>query len=912
MSYPIKYLSLQKAELEYEVILRGGSTGSVQDLRSQIVKLAIPPEDILESHLEPAVDLDAVKDSLTKSQTMLASLKSKFDKTLFLRTENLLHHIYHRLRRISNVSATLVDQHKNYCTTFNNQYKEITTLRPASTSNANAVSVLEPEATAVLHCDRNLTSDLAKLKYSGKACVFSFIQRVEEFVEVRNISKDRVLKFAYEIFTDDALHWFRCNKESFQSWDDVVVLLKKDFSPKNYDYRLTNEIKYRTQGEQENISIYLSIMHGMFSRLVKPLSEEEKLEIILHNIRPCYASTLAASPEIKDLKTLKTLCTNYEDIQSRLSLFHEPPRVTSETLAPEFAYTKYHKNNIYYTNKNYQNTNSNEKQKNYYNQNKYPNYSSSFNYNKSKTTEEKPTTTNAVQATANSTKNVNTASNSRKYCPRCRTDTHSLKECKQPHFPICFKCGNKGVRYPDCKSCNPKDAKKLNSVDCSVHNLSKKSSGNFSDSEWKSWLNFISKFFTCYSVTAIHDSDNIHNRPSIAAPLNKLTSQAKNSPPFNWSTDAEVAFRTLKEALVSSPILSCPDYTQPFQVHTDASDYGVGAVLTQVIDNQEKVIAYMNISPNQFGFTASKSTTDAIQAVRILMEKHRINKKDLHLVFIDLEKAFDRVPRKLVWQALRAQKVPEYFIYLIQDMYNDVSTRVKTLAGLSNAFEVKVGVHQGSVLSPFLFNLVMDYLTNHIPAPLPWTMLYADDIVLAANTAQHLQVLLNTWTHSLEIHRLRVSRSKTEYLKCPFSGSTSPETICIGSAPIPTVNKFKYLGSMLTADANIDVTHRINLAWQKWRTLTGVLCDPRMPIKTKGKVYKTAVRPVLLYGSECWTVKKTHEQKAHVNEMKMLRWAGGVTRMDRVRNEHIRGSFKVAPITDKMTESRVALDGMAM
>ncbi|XP_063634837.1 uncharacterized protein DDB_G0283697-like [Cydia splendana] len=168
---------------------------------------------------------------------------------------------------------------------------------------------------------------------------------------------------------------------------------------------------------------------------------------------------MAASPEIKDLKTLKTLCSNYEDIQSRLSLFHEPPRVTSETLAPEFAYTKYHKNNNYYTNKNYQNTNSNERQKNYYNQNKYPNYSSSYNYNKSKTTEEKPTTTNAVQATANSSNNVNTTSNLRKYCPRCRTDIHSLKECKQPHFPICFKCGKKGVRYPDCKSCNPKGAK---------------------------------------------------------------------------------------------------------------------------------------------------------------------------------------------------------------------------------------------------------------------------------------------------------------------------------------------------------------------------------------------------------------------------------------------------------------------
>lgn len=54
MSYPIKYLSLQKSELEYEVLLRGGKSGSVQELRSQMVKLAIPAEDILESHLEPS------------------------------------------------------------------------------------------------------------------------------------------------------------------------------------------------------------------------------------------------------------------------------------------------------------------------------------------------------------------------------------------------------------------------------------------------------------------------------------------------------------------------------------------------------------------------------------------------------------------------------------------------------------------------------------------------------------------------------------------------------------------------------------------------------------------------------------------------------------------------------------------
>jgi hypothetical protein len=454
MSYPIKYLSLQKAELEYEVFLRGGTGSSVQDLRSQMVKLAIPPEDILESHLEPAVDLDAVKESLTKSQNMLLSLKSKFDKTLFLRTENLLHHIYHRLKRITNVSAQLVDQHKSNCTVFNNQYKEITGLRPASNSSAGSSS--EPETTMVT-CDRNMTSDLAKLKYSGKSCVFSFIQRVDEFVDARNISKDRLLKFAYEIFTEDALHWFRCIRQSVQTWDDVVVQLKQDFSQKDYDYRLLAEIRSRTQGELENISIYLSIMHGMFSRLSKPLSEDDKLEIILHNIRPCYASTLTASPEIKDLKSLKNVCANYENIHSRMSLFHEPPRVTSETVAPEFAYTKQQRTNTYCPNKNYQNANYNEKYKSFTTPNKYHNYTNT--YNKPKMIQERPTSTNALQVTPSSSKYVHT---NRKYCPRCRSDTHSLKECKQPHFDICFKCGNKGIRYPDCTTCNPKPSHSKN------------------------------------------------------------------------------------------------------------------------------------------------------------------------------------------------------------------------------------------------------------------------------------------------------------------------------------------------------------------------------------------------------------------------------------------------------------------
>lgn len=458
MAYTIKYLSLQKAELEYEVLLRGGSSGSVQELRSQIAKFSTPAEDILESHLDPSVDLVAVKESLQKSQTMIVSLKSRFDKNLFLRTENLLHHIYHRANRISNVDPSLADQYKHNCALFNNQYRDIMAMKPHSAPESPS----EPD-TAPVTCERSLNSDLAKLKYSGKTCVLSFIQRVDEFVCARNIGKDRLLKFAYEIFTDDALHWFRCIKEKVRTWDEVVSLLRQDFGQRDYDYRLLAEIRSRTQGELENITIYLSIMHGLFSRLTKPLSEQDKLEIILHNIRPCYASTLAAYPDISDLDTLKRICSNFETIYSRQSLFHEPPRATSETLAPEFAYSKQQKVNNYNNNKHNPQINSYSKYRNYNNNsNNYsqPNYSNKYNHNYTRSTQERPTPINAVHAAPSHSNHGPHTQN--KYCPRCRSNSHSLRECRQPHFPICFKCGKKDTRYPDCTNCNPQPSTSKN------------------------------------------------------------------------------------------------------------------------------------------------------------------------------------------------------------------------------------------------------------------------------------------------------------------------------------------------------------------------------------------------------------------------------------------------------------------
>ncbi|KAL5128533.1 Craniofacial development protein 2 [Glycine soja] len=109
------------------------------------------------------------------------------------------------------------------------------------------------------------------------------------------------------------------------------------------------------------------------------------------------------------------------------------------------------------------------------------------------------------------------------------------------------------------------------------------------------------------------------------------------------------------------------------------------------------------------------------------------------------------------------------------------------------------------------------------------------------------------------------------------------------------------------ADGEIegDMNHRIQAGWMKWRKASGVLCDAKVPIKLKGKFYRTAVRPAILYGTECWAVKSQHENKVGVAEMRMLRWMCGKTRQDKIRNEAIRERVGVAPIVEKMVENRL-------
>ena len=315
----------------------------------------------------------------------------------------------------------------------------------------------------------------------------------------------------------------------------------------------------------------------------------------------------------------------------------------------------------------------------------------------------------------------------------------------------------------------------------------------------------------------------------------------------------------------------------------------------------------VEISEEQFGFMPGRGTTNAVFILRQMAEKYREKKRDMHMTFIDLEKAYDRIPRQELWRCLREKLVPEKYVRLIQEMYRDARTSVKSAVGNTESFGVKVGLHQGSTLSPFLFNIVFDILTKEVRRGIPHNIIYADDVVLCGETREGVEMILEEWRRALESRGLRISRTKTEYMRCSHQVQGQQRGIRLGGEDIKTVGCFKYLGSTMVVDGGeeLEITRRIQAGWKNWRDVSGVLCDRRMPVKLKGKVYKTVVRPAMLYGMEVTPIKKVNEKRMDVAEMKMLRWMTGVTRKDRIRNTRIRGTVKVTEISKKAQEARL-------
>lgn len=141
---------------------------------------------------------------------------------------------------------------------------------------------------------------------------------------------------------------------------------------------------------------------------------------------------------------------------------------------------------------------------------------------------------------------------------------------------------------------------------------------------------------------------------------------------------------------------------------------------------------------------------------------------------------------------------------------------------------------------------------------------------------------------------LKINAAKTEYL----TTSQNPVQIAIEQVNIQNVDHFKYLGSTLVCDAQVEkeIDHRVQAGWRSWNSFTGIMYDKKIPTNLKAKVYEAAIRPSITYGAECWSLKESNVKKLQTTEMKMLRGILGVSRREHIRNEEIRRRLNVTPI----------------
>ena len=354
----------------------------------------------------------------------------------------------------------------------------------------------------------------------------------------------------------------------------------------------------------------------------------------------------------------------------------------------------------------------------------------------------------------------------------------------------------------------------------------------------------------------------------------------------------------------------------------------------------------ITIDRTQYGFMSGRGTVDAVFVARQPCEKFAAKKKPLYWIFIDLEKAFDRVPRRLIIESLRHKRIPEHFINAIMATYDNCQTSFIVDGEPTDAFDVTVDVHQGSILSPLLFITIMDYLTEEVRDGSILEMLYVDDIALAAETPEEVMRKYRMWKSALESKGLRVNVGKTKGMgdfpsvtriaavypcgvcgtrvgrnsimctlcrkwvhgRCTgIRGSLSPHessfqcSTCqtpAASDPAPrnsfdeleSVSQFCYLGHTLhaTGDCEIAINERIKKAWFAFHNHGGVLLGKRgLSIKQRGFIYCACVRPVMTYSCETWTLKLEHKRRLLSTERRMARMMCGVTLLDRIPSDSI-------------------------
>ena len=369
--------------------------------------------------------------------------------------------------------------------------------------------------------------------------------------------------------------------------------------------------------------------------------------------------------------------------------------------------------------------------------------------------------------------------------------------------------------------------------------------------------------------------------------------------------------------------------------------------MERIVDGM--ILEKITVDEVQFAFVPGRGTTDAIFIIRQPQEKF-LSRKDLSdknltlfFVFVDLEKAFDRVPRKVLWWAMRKVGVEEWIVRLVQAMYNNARSRVRAGSGYSEEFEVGFGVHQGSVVNPLLFVTVLEALSKDFRVGVPWELFFADDLVIIATSLEECVERVKAWKEGLVSKGLHVNMTKTKFMASGLGldilqdSGQFPYTVChtgvgrssircnlwvrykkfsglktlsedmsyecpycrgepgvrhidgrpfkevkVGDCVLEAVDRFCYLGDMLSAGGGCmaAATARCRCVWGKFRENLPLLMSKPVPFDLRGRLFNSNVRSSMLHGMETWPMTSNAIHRLCRNDRAMIRWICGVKLSD--------------------------------
>ena len=355
-----------------------------------------------------------------------------------------------------------------------------------------------------------------------------------------------------------------------------------------------------------------------------------------------------------------------------------------------------------------------------------------------------------------------------------------------------------------------------------------------------------------------------------------------------------------------------------------------GKVLAKImLIRLNKHIVDSTCPESQCGFRRGRGTTDMIFTARQLQEKCREQRMNLCIAFIDLSKAFDTIKRVMLWEIMKRTGCPNKFTNIVRAFHDQMTASVVVGGEETESFGVGVGVKQGCVMAPVIFNIYLAAATQLFREAFPvergigityrldgsvfnlsrlksrtkictdsvTELQYADDCALVAHTPEDLQAAITALSRIYSALGLVVNTDKTEVLYQWYdTGPPTPPEIYIDEIALKTQHQFCYLGSILSSNCSIDaeINSRIGKACASFAKLRkDVIHTHNLRLATRVAVYKSVCLSVLLYGLETMTLYRRHMnllERFHircVKEMLGLTWQDRITHNEMLRRTNL-------------------------